>query len=129
MNKLDVVLHELYGASTVAESMDSANPGLCGGETFAFDGRPVNSEIPDPTGKFLANEELRKALGEIPAVEDARWDDPIAPSVSHAAPRVAKTLGEKLGVVSTRVEKRGDQLFNVGFDKNGEEVASLLIRE
>lgn len=119
------------GASSIAEMLDSANPGLSGGEQFAFDDRAVDSEIPNPIAKFLADEELRKALEPAEGIRDMGWDDVIAADVRKADAPLPKTgtLAKRLGVVRTERQVHVDQVWNVAFNAEGEEVSALLVRE
>jgi hypothetical protein len=114
MQKLDVSLHELYGASTIEESMDSANPSLS----------PDDCEIVDPVKKFLA----RLALSKVDAVLDENWDTPIAAEIQKRAALEDQPCDD-FEVVRNEIRVQQDGLtMQVALNKAGQIVTAAFVK-
>ena len=108
----------LYGHDNPLEEIDDVNPDLDG------DG------IPDPVAAmFKAAEDMTNKGAGI--VRDAGWDEPLTALEKRGIPvTFAKgTLGASLGVVRTERKQIGEEVYNIGYNSEGVEVGSLLVRE
>jgi hypothetical protein len=109
----------LYGHDNPLEGIDDVIPDLHG------DG------VPDPV------EAMFKAAEDVPnkgasVLRDSGWDEPLTarPEKRGTPVTFAKgTLGASLGVVRTERKQIGEEVYNIGYNVQGEEVGSLLVKE